>query len=83
MKLAKIFFISLAIMLSSIALSGCENTSVSGHMSYGMGMGYGYPMYYGPRVHHHHTDIVVVKPPRKERSRPSKPKSRPTRGKRR
>lgn len=81
MKLANIIFTSSALFLASLALSGCENTSVSGSVSYGMGIGYGYPMYYGRG--HHHTDIIVVKPPRKERSRPSKPISRPSRPKRR
>jgi len=81
MKLIKIALISLSLLLTGITLTGCENTQVSGSMSYGMNMGYGYPMYYGPR-HHSHTSVVVVKPPRKHRSRPSKPKSRPSRSRR-
>ena len=80
MKFIKVTLTAAAFLFTGLTLSGCENTSVSGSMSYGMGVGYGYPMYYGPRGHHH-TDIVVVKPPRKERSRPSKP--RPSRAKRR
>lgn len=82
MKSIKTALISLTLLFTGMMLSGCENTSVSGSVSYGMGMGYGYPMYYAPRGHHH-TNIVVVKPPRKERSRPSKPRSRPSRSKRR
>ncbi len=64
-------FIALSIFLAGITLSGCENTHVSGSMSYGMSMGGGYPMYYGagyPR----HTSVVVVRPTRQRRSR-SKP----------
>ncbi|KGJ90969.1 hypothetical protein [Colwellia psychrerythraea] len=76
MKLIKITFIALSVFLAGITLSGCENTHVSGSMSYGMGMGGGYPMYYGagyPR----HTSVVVVRPPRQHRSR-----SRPSRTRR-
>jgi len=80
MKFVKILLTSLVLMLTGMTLSGCENTSVSGSVSYGMGMGYGYPMYYGGG-YHHRSDVIVVRPPRKERSRPSKPK--PSRGKRR
>jgi len=82
MKFFKIISTSLVLMLTAMTLSGCENTSVSGSVSYGMGAGYGYPMYYGGG-YHRHSDIIVVKPPRKERSRPSKPRTRPSRGKRR
>lgn len=57
------------ILLASLAMFGYENTSVSGSVSYDMG--YGYPMYYG-HGGHHHTDIIVVKPPRKERPRPKR-----------
>lgn len=80
MKLIKVTLTSLTLLLTGLALSGCENTSVSGSVSYGMGMGYGYPMYYG-HGGHRHTDIIVVKPPRKER--PSKPRTIPSRSKRR
>jgi len=80
MKFIKVILTTSALLFTGLTLSGCENTSVSGSVSYGMG--YGYPMYYG-HGGHRHTDIIVVKPPRKERPRPSKPKSSPSRGKRR
>lgn len=82
MKLIKITLTAITLLLTGLTLSSCGNTSVSGSMSYGMGVGYGYPMYYGPRGHHH-TDVVVVRPPRKERSRPSNPKPKASRAKRR
>ncbi|GAA0812460.1 hypothetical protein KO495_00595 [Colwellia sp. D2M02] len=78
MKLIKITVISLATLLISLTLSGCENTHVSGSISYGMGIGGGYPMYYGsgyPR----HSNVVVVKPPRQARPRPNRPSTRPAR----
>ena len=83
MKLIKIALLTLTILLTTVTLSGCENTQVSGSMSYGMGMGYGYPMYYGSGRHYHSSTVVVVKPPRKERSRPSRPATRPSGGRRR
>lgn len=73
MKLSKIILISLSILLTSLTLSGCENTHVSGSMSYGMSMGGGYPMYYGSGYPRRST-VVVVKPSRQHRSRPSTPR---------
>lgn len=73
----KIFLLALCISTLALFTSGCENTNVSGSMSYSMGMGYGYPMYYGPRGHHH-TNVVVVKPPR-NRSRSKNTRSKPAR----
>jgi len=76
---ALLFSFTLATVIS--LLSGCENTHVSGSVSYGMSTGYGYPMYYGggyPR----HSNVVVVKPPRRDRVR-NKPAVRPARNKRR
>ncbi len=70
------------VLVSTFFLTSCENTHVSGSMSYGMGYGAGYPMYYG-NGYHSHNSIVVVKPHRNNRSRPSKPQSRPARAKRR
>lgn len=81
MKYLKYILTSSVIFLTCIAMSGCENTHVSGSVSYGMGMGYGYPMYYG-HGGRHHTDIIVVKPPR-AKPRPSRPVQRPSRPKRR
>lgn len=79
MKAIKTTLISLFVILMSMMLSGCENTQVSGSMSYGMSTGYGYPMYYGSGHRHHHSDVIVVKPPRKDRARPNKPRTRPAR----
>lgn len=75
MNIFKVLSISLALLLAGFSLSGCENTSVSGSVSYGMGIGYGYPMYYGQRGYNH-TGIVVVRPPNKGKPRP-KPMPRP------
>ncbi len=80
MKLIKTALLSSTILLTSLAMTGCENTSVSGSVSYGMG--YGYLMYYD-HGGHRHTDIIVVKPPRKNRPSPSRPPARPSRPKRR
>lgn len=80
MKLLKLILSSSIVFLFCLTMSGCENTSVSGSVSYGVGMGYGYPMYYG-HGGHRHTNVVVVKPPR--RDRPSAPKSRPSRSRKR
>lgn len=80
MKLTKIILIILITSLTGLTLSSCENTQVSGSVSYSMGMGYGYPMYYGPRGYSH-TNVVVVKPPR--RNRPSPSNTRPSRPQRR
>jgi len=68
-----------ALLLSSV-LTGCENTSVSGSISYGVGMGAGYPMYYG-HGGYRHANVVVVQPPK--RTRPSAPKTRPSRARKR
>lgn len=62
MKFIKIALIASALLLTGMTLSGCENTTVSGSVSYGMGMGYGYPMYYGSRGYSH-TSIRVARPP--------------------
>jgi hypothetical protein len=70
MKLFKAALLLSTILITSITLSGCENTQVSGSMSYGMSMGGGYPMYYGAGYPRSST-VVVVKPPRQHRSRPA------------
>lgn len=69
MKFIKITLMASALLLTGMTLSGCENTTVSGSVSYGVGMGYGYPMYYGSRGYSH-TNIRVVRPPRNNISRP-------------
>jgi hypothetical protein len=76
MKLLKILLTSSFFFITAFTLSGCENTSVSGSVSYGMGMGMGYPMYYGGG--YHHSNVVVVRPPRHNRpsTRPSRPRRR-------
>ena len=50
---------------------------VSGSGSYGMGdgSGYGYPMYYG-NSYRSHSNIVVVRPTKNSRTRPSRAKIR-------
>ena len=50
---------------------------VSGSVSYGMGYGsgYGYPMYYG-NSYRSHSNIVVVRPTKNSRIRPSRAKRR-------
>ena len=58
----KVILKTLILIILGSTLSACENTSVSGSISYGMGMGYGYPMYYGPRGYN--SNIIVVAPPR-------------------
>lgn len=80
MKLLKLILSSSIVFLFCLTMSGCENTSVSGSVSYGVGMGPGYPMYYG-HGGYRHTNVVVVKPPR--RDRPSAPKPRPSRSRKR
>ena len=82
-KLKPLFFLS-TIITATLLISACENTHVSGSVSYGMGYGsgYGYPMYYGNSRYNHNT-IVVVKPTRNNGSRPSKARSRPSRSQRR
>jgi len=69
MKQLKTLLLTIAVILGTFLVSACENTHVSGSMSYGMGYGAGYPMYYG-NGYHRHTNVVVVKPARKSRSRP-------------
>jgi hypothetical protein len=83
MKLLKIALLLFTAIITSATLLGCENTQVSGSVSYGMGVGYGYPMYYGSGRHYNRSTVVVVKPSRKERSRPSRPATRPSGGRRR
>ena len=51
MKSIKLILSSSIILFILLTMSGCENTSVSGSVSYGMGMGHGYPMYYGHGGH--------------------------------
>ena len=80
MKAIKLILSFSVVLLLSTTLGGCENTNVSGSVSYGMGMGPGYPMYYG-HGGYHRTDVIVVRPPRKER--PNRPKPRPTRPRKR
>ncbi|PCI58407.1 MAG: hypothetical protein COB45_00605 [Gammaproteobacteria bacterium] len=72
MKFIKATLTASALLLTGLSLSGCENTSVSGSVSYGVGMGYGYPMYYGGG--YRHTNITVVRPPRNRRSGASRPR---------
>lgn len=87
LKLKPLLFVT-SVITFTLLISACENTHVSGSVSYGMGYGsgygsgYGYPMYYGNSRHNHNT-IVVVKPTKNNRSRPSKARSRPSRSKRR
>ena len=65
----KTLLLASAVVFTTLLLTACENTHVSGSMSYGMGYGAGYPMYYG-NGYHRHTNVVVVKPARNNRSRP-------------
>lgn len=72
MKLFKIAITASSLAFLTIGISGCENTQVSGSVSYGVGYGagYGYPMYYGagyPR----YNNVTVVRPPRNTRPRPT------------
>ena len=62
MKLFKTLLIALFILVTSVLMTSCANTHVSGSVSYSMGVGYGYPMYYGARPYHR-TNVVVVRPP--------------------
>ena len=75
MKQLKTLVVTSIVVLGSLLLTACENTHVSGSMSYGMGYGAGYPMYYG-NSYHRHTNVVVVKPARNNRSRPVRTKRR-------
>lgn len=74
MKYGKAILISFTIILTSLVLSACENTHVSGSVSYGMSMGPGYPMYYG--AGYHRSPVVVVRPPRGGGHRPPPPRPR-------
>lgn len=74
MKFIRVILTALAFLFTGFTLSGCENTTVSGSVSYGMGMGYGYPMYYGGG--YRHTNVTVVRPPRNRISAPSRPRRR-------
>lgn len=69
MKQFKTILLTFAVVFTTLLLTACENTHVSGSVSYGMGYGTGYPMYYG-NGYHRHTNVVVVKPARNNRSRP-------------
>jgi ABC-type oligopeptide transport system substrate-binding subunit len=69
MKQFKTLLLASTLALGALLLTACENTHVSGSMSYGVGYGAGYPMYYG-NGYHRHTNVVVVKPARNNRSRP-------------
>lgn len=62
---------SFVFLLAMVSLSGCENTGVSGTVSYSSHFG-GYPMYYDP-WHRNHNLIVV--PPSKPK-RPNKANNR-------
>ena len=65
------------IVIAALSSTACENTHVSGSVSYGMGYGsgYGYPMYYG-NSYRSHSNIVVVRPTKNSRTRPSRAKRR-------
>ncbi|PKI13190.1 hypothetical protein [Colwellia sp. 12G3] len=82
MKKINTLLLIATVVVTAFFISSCENTQVSGSVSYGMGYGAGYPMYYG-NSYHSHSSIVVVKPTRHNRSRPSNAQSRPARAKRR
>ena len=82
MKKLNTLLLAATVVGSTFFITSCENTHVSGSVSYGMGYGAGYPMYYG-NGYHRHSNIVVVKPSRNNRSRPSNTQSRPARAKRR
>jgi|TARA_B110000116_G_scaffold201068_1_gene175997 hypothetical protein len=64
----KTLLLASTVVLATFFITGCENTQVSGSVSYGMGYGSGYPMYYGNN-YHRHTNVVVVRPARNNRSR--------------
>ena len=65
------------IVIAALSSTACENTHVSGSVSYGMGYGsgYGYPMYYG-NGYRSHSNIGVVRPTKNSRIRPSRAKRR-------
>ena len=68
----KTLLLASTVVLATFFITGCENTQVSGSVSYGMGYGSGYgsgyPMYYGNN-YNRHTNVVVVRPARNNRSR--------------
>ncbi|MFQ3210541.1 MAG: hypothetical protein ACI9VO_001555 [Colwellia sp.] len=66
----KTLLLASTVVLATLFITGCENTQVSSSVSYGMGYGSGYPMYYGNN-YHRHTNVVVVRPARNNRSRAS------------
>lgn len=73
MKQYKVIVSLLSVLLLSLIISGCGNTS--GSVSYSMGVGYGYPMYYGGG--YRQNNVVVVRPPRGGNpGRPSRPAPR-------
>ncbi|MCQ8878477.1 hypothetical protein NQT69_10740 [Pseudoalteromonas shioyasakiensis] len=79
MKRLKIALICVSTVLLTANLAGCENTQVSGSVSYGVGYGagYGYPMYYGAG-YPHYNNVTVVRPPVHSRPRPQ-PRPQPRR----
>ena len=68
MRLVKIFLSALCILVTGLITTSCANSHVSGSVSYSMGVGYGYPMYYGARPYYR-SNVVVVRPPH-QRPRP-------------
>jgi hypothetical protein len=68
MKKLTTLLLTSILVITTLFITGCENTQVSGSVSYGMGYGAGYPMYYGNN-YHRHTSVVVVRPARNNRSR--------------
>lgn len=82
MQRLKTLLIASTVLIATLFITACENTHVSGSVSYGMGYGAGYPMYYG-NGYHRHSNIVVVKPTNRNRSRPNTQQSRPSRSNRR
>ena len=77
MKKLNSLLLTFIIVIAALSITACENTHVSGSVSYGMGYGsgYGYPMYYG-NSYRSHSNIVVVRPTKNSRTRPSRAKIR-------
>lgn len=77
MKKLNSLLLTFIIVIAALSITACENTHVSGSVSYGMGYGsgYGYPMYYG-NSYRSHSNIVVVRPTKNSRTRPSRAKRR-------
>ncbi len=71
MKTVKLFISAVAVVLTTVSLSGCESTSVSGSIHYSSHFG-GYPTYYDPW--HRNNNIIVVPP---KPNRPGKPSIKP------